>query len=670
MNDLPAILERARQIASANLCTLSLSRSRSLALPENIALLLIHTSGLLGVAQLLGIPLLLPIGVAALFLLALIFHSPIISPTALVPFFSVYGVVALRFFYIRTVGSPIPGYFPYALPDWRIPLLDLGAATSTAAGYSLLIVAVRVLNSRRRVALLAASAIAVGVLGWAALLYFGQRTYGATGSDPYAYIQMGLDLAQHGDAVHRFIVFPQIADLNIPWYPLLHVGYHLPFNGQGDAITVWSAGGAVAYAVAYRIGGESMLYIVHPLFSWLSVVITGFAAWELTRRETRTVRALVSASTIFLLATSNEIVAWAGVTMVDAQATFFSVLTVYFALLGHRKDSVTWSIAAGAALGIAYDVRHTQLMLVLTVAVILLFDSKPVARRALYLFAAGFAALVLALPDLWYHQTYLGAWWHPESEELTLYSLDAIGTAADRIYQTAFAGYEFGWLAIGLVAGVWLYARRAPVEFAALVIWLGTSLAVHLPYPALRLRDLVPEFPIVAFLISYGVVGVAAWLLARRLGWTKVAFAVLAFAILEAGLLRSSITLARIMQPPRPAYGTMSANQRGAFDEIKELVPVNGLVGASLNSGAIDLYAKRATFRPADWSDAELREFMSAVSDKYPTIYLLEDNSALAPVLNRLNSNFRLERVATLGIPLFGDAPIANPGTLWRLGPK
>lgn len=667
MKDRPPLLERARQTASANLSALTLSRSKPLALAENITLLFFHTVGLLAVARLLGLPLLLPIGVAVLFLVALILRLPVITPTALAPFFFVYAVVALRFLCNRVVAFPIPGYFAYALPDWRIPLLDLATATSAATGYTFLIVAPHVLKSRRRAALVFSAVITLGVLGWAASVYLGQRTFGATGSDPYAYVQMGIDLAQHGNAAHQFSLFPQIAEREIPWYPLLHVGYHLPFNLQGDAITVWSPGGAIVYALAYRLGGDSMLYFVHPLFSWLSAVGAGVLAWELTRRETQTIRALVASGTAAIFATSNEIVAWAGVTMADAQATFFSVLAVYFALLARRNDSLTLSIAAGAALGIAYDVRHTQLVLVLSVAVLLLFNSRSVYRRALKLFAAGCAAFLIALPDLWYHQIYLGAWWHPESEELSIYSLDAISTAADRIYQTAFAGYEFGWLAVGLVAGVWLVVRRARVEFAALLIWLGASLAVHLPYPALRLRDLVPEFPVVAILISYGVIGVGAWLLEQRQRWTQVLLAVFVFTILDVGLLRSVITLSRIAQPPRPAYGAMSAGQRAAFDEIREIVPIAGLVGASLNSGAIDLYAQRPTFRPADWSDVELREFMSAVSDKHPTIFFLEDNSTLAPILNRLSNEFRLERVATLNVPLFGDAQVANPGALWRL---
>ena len=59
---------------------------------------------------------------------------------------------------------------------------------------------------------------------WAAATYFALRASGVTGSDPYAYVQMAVDLARQGTLLHTFPLAPQIATWNLPTWPAVPVG--------------------------------------------------------------------------------------------------------------------------------------------------------------------------------------------------------------------------------------------------------------------------------------------------------------------------------------------------------------------------------------------------------------------------------------------------------------
>jgi hypothetical protein len=111
----------------------------------------------------------------------------------------------------------------------------------------------------------------------------------------------------------------------------------------------------------------------------------------------------------------------------------------------------------------------------------------------------------------------------------------------------------------------------------------------------------------------------------------------------------------------------MTQAQRASFETIAQLTPSDAVIGASLNSGAIDLYARRRAFRPTDWSPQALRDFQLVTQGNNYEMYVLEDNGSLARVLDALGDTYRIERVTTLDVPLFGDMPIANPGALWKV---
>lgn len=662
-------LQVVSTLVSYNLSALSLRRPVPLPLRVLLLQLALHGVGLMLVAQLARVPLWIAGAGVALLLLAqrLPRIRALLSPALLAPFWVVYLAVALRFVWLRFLAGEIPGYFEYTLPDPRV-LFHFEFLLTTALLYCALIFLACVLNARgRAVAIVALVCGGLSVV-WAVAEYFGHRTFGATGSDPFAYVQMGVDLVRHGVFSHSFPLFSLVSSSSLPWFPILHVGYRLPFDVSGDAITVWSPGGAVAYALAYRLAGEPALYLVNPFFSLLSVLVTGLLAWELTRAERQVLRVAVTGLTVLILATSNEIVDWAGVTMADTQALVFSGLAFYSALRLFRTGRWSWAVGTGLCWGIAYLVRHTQLVIILGMLPLLLGYAAPRREILRNVAIVGVTAFLVALPDLWYHEIYLGHWLRPESEELALFSWQAIPGVLAAIGQRALTGAEFGWLALFVSAGLLLYTRRENIPGLALLLWLGVTLAVHVPYAALRLRDLIPQFPVLAFYAGFGIVASLDALSSAGRLRTFLA-AVLLFLALEFSLVRVWNTLPRPMREPRARFGAMTSAQRAAFDVLAQLTPDSAVIGASLNSGAVELYANRATFRPADWSAAELRQFLAVTQGENLPVYLLQDNVSLSGVLNDLRASYRVERVTTLDVPLFGDAPVREAGALWKITP-
>ncbi|MBI3738931.1 MAG: glycosyltransferase family 39 protein, partial [Chloroflexi bacterium] len=402
----------------------------------------------------------------------------------------------------------VPGYFDDVPPQPDAVIFQIEPIAVAVGLYLIALLLQKFFRARALDAL--AIFLAVSTLAWASAEYFGQRARGVTGSDPYAYVQMGIDLATRGSPLHQFNLFSTNSQLPISWFPFVHVGYHLPNPQTGDAATVWSPGGSVAFAVVYRALGEEGLYWVNPIFSLLTLAAIALLAREIFRDENPRNRIWIIALAIFLWATSSTVVAWAVVPMVDAQAALFSTLAIYFAFkTSHALRFTHYAIFSGVSLAFAYDIRHTQVLLAIPIAYLILSNEKSRRARLFALMAAGISALVVALPDLIYHQTIFGSWLTPESEELGLFSFSALAQTLSAFADRFFAAYEFGWLAPFLFYGAYRLARDKRREFIALFIFVFCLFTFHFFYPALRLRDLLPEFPAVIIMTAYGFV---AWI--------------------------------------------------------------------------------------------------------------------------------------------------------------
>ena len=635
------------------------------------AILLLHLVGLAAVWRYYEQPVWLAIPTLALLLLVPIVVARsrgALAIEVLAPLFFLYAILAARFVFVRGFAGSVPGYFDFNAPDLTSTFFRIEPWTLCALFYTL---AIQVRYWARqywpRVLVAAAMGLLLATFAWASLFYVGHRTHGVTGSDPYAYAQMGIDLATRGTPLHRFTLFPSISALGIPWSPIVHVGYHVPVDASGDAATVWPVGGSFAMALAYRTLGEEGIYLINPLMSLLFLAATGWLAWELFGERAARRGVWAAALSIAILATSHTLFDWATVPMVDAQAGLFTTLAIVLARRFTRQPRWSWAVASGCALGAAFFVRHTQLLVAPAIFVLLWWNGLPRGVRWRSLAAAGAGALAVALPDLWYHAVVFGGVFNVESTELSLFSIGSMVNIS--IFDQLLAAREFGWLLPFVLCGAYRLAREKRIAFAALSVWLIVLFAFHLLYPALRLRDLLPEFSVLVILASWGVVEFAEWVVKRDKEIERWAAACGLFVALFLLLIRVWNILPLPWGAPLPSYGYVTAAQRAAFAQISVLTPPRAVVGSTGNTGPIELYGTRETFQPAMWGQGERAVFIDAMFREGRRVFLLDDDAEMTTARHELQARYILQQVAVLDVPVSNRLPDTS-GALWEIERK
>jgi hypothetical protein len=495
-------------------------------------------------------------------------------------------------------------------------------------------------------------------LAWSAATGLVMHTHGATGADPYAYVQMAMDLARHGTPQHAFPLAPLLADLGVALHPLTPLGYGIPNPATGVAATVWPPGHSALLALGSLLGGERGLYLTGPVLGLLSLAALWLLALEVLRGWAPGSRRLAAGIAVALLATSFEQVDRQMTPMADVSAQLFSTLAIYWALRASRspRRGGLWCAAlAGLCLGAAFDVRYTQVLLAPAVAWLLAANWRTRgwgAVMATLAVCAGAASLSVA-PVLWYHQVAFGGPFRVGSEELKLFSLASVWVTLPRMAAGLGQVREFRYaLPFVVWGGVRLVQRERRAAIGAL-LWFAVLLAFHLLYEALRLRDLLPEFPVVALWAGVGVAEVYA--LAGRVryaAWRTMARA--ATVLLIALLLCTDATLLLPVPPLHyNSFGYLVATQRGSLATLAQLTPPDAVVAASLNAGAVMLYAERDIVRPGVWTEAEWQAVVQRLLHLGRPIYVLADGEEMVTPLRVLQAHYRLEPVAALSLPYF-----------------
>ncbi len=674
-----------RQVARQHLAALALGQRASGAAAKMVPLrtlaavgiLLLHLAGLGAFWRYYHQPVWLALPTLAILLafpLIVSRRGPAIETLA--PLFFLYAILIARVIAVRVLLANEPYQDEASFADPRFIFFQVEATTAAVIGYTALVQVSWLTGGERRDRGLAILALLLGTsaFAWFAAETLVHRTRGVTATDPYAYVQMAVDLVSHGTPLHAFPLFPNVVNLNVSWYPVEHIGYQLFGNLSGSVPTVWPIGGSVLLAGMYRLIGEEGLYLSTPLAALAALVAFAFFLGEYFRDRPLPERAAITAIGVLLLATSWEQVDRSIVPLVDAQAQLFSVLAILFAFQAartgaNRAGSLAYGVAvlSGVCLGAAYFIRHTQLLLV--VPMVMALWSVPWRARLRLLVLAGCAALIVALPDLWYHHEYFGGWFTPESRELALFSASNAADSAVSLSQRFLAGNEFGYLIAFLAYGIYRTARDSGSKFAVLATWIVLLSGFHLLYAAVKIRDLLPEYPAVILLTAYGMVALVrdlrGW--AGSATWKRSVLALAIFLVLLFPAMRDRLTILRPFQPVKVTFGYVTDAQRAAFARIAALTPPDAVIGSTMNDGAIDLYAHRATFRPGAWSADEALRFVESLRMDNRPVYLLDDGAETSAARRDLSEHFTLRRIAALDVPLFGEVD-DTPGALWEIG--
>jgi hypothetical protein len=595
---------------------------------------------------------------------------------ALSPLLCAYAATSLWLVY-QALDITVLGWQGLAFPNPLVSLFYLDGIILAAVTYALLCQIYVVLDELGRPDALwrwAVTGLVASTLLWAGIVYLGKRTHGATASDPYAYAQMGVDLAERGTFLHRFPLFQDVMPLGIAWAPLQPVGYHIPRNELGDCPSVWATGASVLLAAGYGLGGEAGLYVTTPIVALLSLAATWAWVHEFLQRQPKAMRHLTATLTVALVATSPEQVDRLLVPMADAAAQLFTLLTLLFLLRAMRQTDPRYRLwaLAGACFAWAYWVRHTQLVLALPAVVAVALSErrgKPTRYALLVLFGS---ALLAALPDIVYRWRVFGGPLATETTELHLMSLRHIGPVAGQMLRDALVAGEWGYLfPLGLY-GAYRLARRWPRRTVVVGTAFGAVLLVHLTYRSLRLRDLISLFPILHMAVAYGAVDLvrrlrhAARGRLERLGPALPPAVAVAWVVLSLALARWAM-IDNLWKRGWASFGYMRPEHRAAFDRLAELTPPDAIVGASLNAGAVMLYTGRDAIRPYDsWTGTEWTIFLQAMRAHGRSVYLLDDGQLMADFITGEGARRRLTPIEPLRIPIF-YARERESGWLYRL---
>jgi hypothetical protein len=215
------------------------------------------------------------------------------------------------------------------------------------------------------------------------------------------------------------------------------------------------------------------------------------------------------------------------------------------------------------------------------------------------------------------------------------------------------SGNEFLFLLpFGLVGAVWLW-RSARWTLLPLATWTLILLGFHLPYAALRLRDVLSIFPALALVIGAGMA--ATFEVSTRARYRAVQL-LATCTIAIAFLLRTSPTLEEAGPGVRyNGFGYVLPEERRAFADLADLTPSDAVIASTLNGGPIMLYAERDTVRPDAWSSSEWLAFVAYEFDSGGRVFLLDDGEQLARPLADLEGEYTLDRVAELRAPYFSS---------------
>jgi hypothetical protein len=497
---------------------------------------------------------------------------------------------------------------------------------------------------------LGAATLVCASLAWAVYAAADMRSHGVTGSDPYAYAQMGVDLASTGTTAHAFPLVEQTYALDIPTYPVIHQGYKLPNDARRLAPTVWPIGYAWFTAVAWRFGGETALLWLTPLFNIASLIVVFAVMRRIARNAFGDAAAAVGALTVMITATSLLQVTWQMVVMADIAAQAFSWLALAFALgaASLRERRYTWLFAAlsGAALGMAFNVRYTQVLIAPGLA-LALWQSRG-ARVSSIALCAG-VALLTVLPTFAHHAAWFGSPLTTGSDELQHFAPANIAPMARALRDEFLAYREFGLLAPLLLAGVIAFARRDRAILGTLAAFALPVLVFHLFYGYLRARDLLSLIPLGALFAAAGIVWL--WRVAQQ--HTHVWRAALVIAASFAFVLRGMETLALPAVGGFTIFGHLLREQRAALDTIATATPPDAIVGSTLNTGAIDLHAGRRSFRPADWQPDALHAFVMDQLVRGRAVFMLIDGDDMRAVEAALSTRFTLRDAGLLPMPYY-----------------
>jgi len=549
------------------------------------------------------------------------------------------------------------GLGPFAWDVLRDNLAPAAKTAAAAAGLLLLMALIRTAWPRRDSLFVLALALFV-VLG---VVYesevFSKRATAVSGCDTFAYLQAAELMAENGLFKTEY-ADPLAADVlgnyrNRPgpeqWtFIFAPLGYYLYDSGRGLAYNVFPPGLPLLLYPAVKLFGRGPAFVLLPALNVLLLVLLFLLG---TRAAGAAFGLVLAAVTLFNFpAFENSILI-----MSDLPSLGLLLMGAVLIHLGFRPGRLWLLLPAGAAFGLAFLVRYSNLVAAVPLAALFWWESR--GRRRGRLAAAGLfaAAAVLAgaLPLALYTHRLFGTVFRLVYEPFSQSRMAFENLGAGLAYYGASLLRTFGPLTlllalIGSAAGVLRRSRRPAVFvcLAALAVFFG-FFALHSIHNE---RYLLPVYPCLGLLAAGGAVEVL-----NRVGRSFIA-SVLVLALLGAApLLRS-----------KPGF---RGGERRAEETAKALatrVPAESVVFCEEMSGPVLFYAGLTGYRFLPAEDAVLLETAAILAAKNRPVFFLLDGPPAEERFEKMrerSADFETgleDRGTVRGLPLFRYSPPAH----------
>lgn len=444
--------------------------------------------------------------------------------------------------------------------------------------------------------------LGVGLLLYGALL-LNRSSFSVSGSDSTGYANAAYSLL-HGPLVQPL---PLLKELGLPpdyafaFAPLAY----LPVPSAEKMTPFYPVGVPLHMALfSLVLGWQLGPYVVNPIFAVLSV-------WLLYRLglEFGLTRAYAVAGAA-LLAFCPPFIFQAIQPMSDVVATFWVLAAIFAALRSRQRE--TWSLLAGAAFGVAFLVRPTNLLLLLPLAF-----SLRLTWRSLFFFGLGGSPLAVVF--FAYNAVAFGHPLHTGYGSIGLQGALMWAGLPDRFWHYVY------WLALALSPLALLGWLTTPWQTqlsqrrrVLLISWFGVFFVFYCFYSIYDqwwyTRFLLPGIPALLLALLHGSQTLAEWgkqrLPAAR--WVVLAL------VLSAGLGYAQYLLWRF---DVFSYGSGQFAHRAACRWVHQLLPAEGVVMAMEMGGTLKFYTDRASLRWDLPSTEQLQEITRRVTAQGRPLY-------------------------------------------------
>ena len=401
-----------------------------------------------------------------------------------------------------------------------------------------------------------------------------------------------------------------------------------------------SIGAPLIFAISILLFGKNAALYVNVLFGFLTNLVTYFFAKEIFKHDKKCSQ--IAAISVLAIAFNPTHLIVTGYTMSDIISEFCVTMGIFSLLKAQKDESLPFFIISGLGFGYAVLTRHTNLLLMIPVLLLLVIKKPKIVIDSKF-YVHLFSAAIVASPALIYHNILFGtplkseSWIHSTYYEFTLQRLiQEISIHAENVV------WNFGVLIPFALIGFYkLLKKDKPTS----LFFLGCIIATFAPYAFYIYfgeRHMLPVFPILSVLSGKGLQEFYQYTRQISYGNMKknVTVLLLIFVIFSISIRYHPLLPNREWLNASPSWLTKSKLE--AVYQIKNSTQEDSVILCGALATSLRIYAERYTiyityqpqwYQSIEGKEAELMQIVDWFLEQKRSVFLLVDEPISTPRL-------------------------------------